>query len=608
MVKKMRNRAATASAVGLFALALVVMARGEDRPSKPSLPKLKPASVPFAVDDVASFDGPTPPPTLSKIEPKPEGKPAPKPLAKKSVEDAAPKDKPTNAPAPTVSKLEPLDLAEPRAMPTDLGEELPSKSRQTANSNPLDDATTALSAAPQAGVRARPTVEVKQTMPEEIRIGEPFPVTMTIVNNGPVVAEQVVLTSNLPAEVEMLSAAPLPARNANTLIWPLGDLEPEQQRQIKLKLSLKAGIDAAALKIASRVRTETSLTTSAAIYQPKLVVELSAPSAAVVNGRSRVEIKVTNAGNTPARRVTLRAPLPVELSHPFGQELENEIGELKPGESRRIPLTVTAVKAGKTNAQFQIAADGVTPVAKDWSLEIRQVQLTLAAKAAKARYLNRPTEFQFAVANKGEVDAGDAKLVANLPRGVSYVHANGSGVYDAGKHQVVWSVGKLKPGEERELVLTGVAAEIGDQACRAVLSANGVEHESTCSTVVQGVAAMQVEVIDTADPLELGGVTIYSVRLVNQGTAKQTNIRVACQCSAEIKPIDTRAPSKHAIHEQNLTFEPIAEMAPKDSLIFKIKAKGAKPGDAKFRVEVSSDQQTTPISKDETTKVYGDEG
>ena len=459
----------------------------------------------------------------------------------------------------------------------------------------------------RVGVSSKPAVEIRQSMPGEVRFGQPIGVDLVVVNNGSVMVDKVIVTQDLPKGVDLLSASPMPARSADTLIWSLGEMEPSQSRSIKLKLGLRMGEAEPELRCNAKVKYETSVSSTAKVYQPRLVVETTSPLNGVVNGKVKMEIKITNTGNTAAKSVMLRAPLPPELSHQFGPDLENDLGRLEPGDSKLVPLTMTGMKAGKATCKIMVSTEGAQPAEKIVPVEILQVHLGLAARSAKTRFLHRPNEYSFTVTNKGAAEASDAKLVAALPKGVSFVHASDSGQYDATKHEVVWSVGNVKPGETREISMTGVATELGDQTCKAMLSANGIQHEAMASTMVQGVAAMQMEVVETVDPLEVGGTTIYSIKVVNQGSAVQTNLELVCLCPPEMQPVDTRAPAKHKIEGQKVVFEKVPTLEPRDEVVFKVKCKALKPGDARFRVEVVSEQQKKPLVKEEATRIFGDD-
>ena len=62
-----------------------------------------------------------------------------------------------------------------------------------------------------------------------------------------------------------------------------------------------------------------------------------------------------------------------------------------------------------------------------------------------------------------------AKLVAQMPRTLSFVRASGNGVCEAGSHTVSWDLPECKRGESVTCVLSGVAQDKpGEVGCLKV--------------------------------------------------------------------------------------------------------------------------------------------
>ena len=83
---------------------------------------------------------------------------------------------------------------------------------------------------------------------------------------------------------------------------------------------------------------------------------------------------------------------------------------------------------------------------------------------------------------------------------------------------------------------------------------------------------------------------------------------VRCTLPPELEYVGAQGPTKPEKLGADLVFAPIAGMEPKAEAIFKVKARAKKAGDARVRVEVSSDQHRRPIVKEEATRIYGDDG
>ena len=109
------------------------------------------------------------------------------------------------------------------------------------------------------------------------------------------------------------------------------------------------------------------------------------------------------------------------------------------------------------------------------------------------------------------------------------------------------------------------------------------------------------------DPIEVQGETTYEIRVINQGSKAATNVRVAALLPPELKPLGADGPVRHVIDGQRVVFEPISQLAPKADTTFSIKAQGLQPGDVRVKVQLMSDDIRTPITKEESTRVYSDQ-
>ena len=113
-------------------------------------------------------------------------------------------------------------------------------------------------------------------------------------------------------------------------------------------------------------------------------------------------------------------------------------------------------------------------------------------------------------------------------------------------------------------------------------------------------------VVDLDDPVELGAETTYEIRVVNQGTAPCTSVKIACDAPVGMELLSAEGPVGHRIQGKRLTFEPLPKLAAKADVIYKVRVRAAKAGDWRFRTWLSSDHMPQPIYEDESTQVYDD--
>ena len=94
---------------------------------------------------------------------------------------------------------------------------------------------------------------------------------------------------------------------------------------------------------------------------------------------------------------------------------------------------------------------------------------------------------------------------------------------------------------------------------------------------------------------------------MNQGSKAANRVQVSAVFPPQIKPISAEGPARFAIEGSRVHFQELPRLAPKADTTFRIKAKGVQPGDARIHVQLISDETTTPVTKEESTRVFGDE-
>ena len=82
--------------------------------------------------------------------------------------------------------------------------------------------------------------------------------------------------------------------------------------------------------------------------KPKLVVETTGTNRVLIGDQIDLTINVSNPGTGVATGVVLEEHIPAGLQHPAGNALEYGVGDLKPGESRKLELQLTAARAGRS--------------------------------------------------------------------------------------------------------------------------------------------------------------------------------------------------------------------------------------------------------------------
>jgi hypothetical protein len=74
-----------------------------------------------------------------------------------------------------------------------------------------------------------------------------------------------------------------------------------------------------------------------------------------------------------------------------------------------------------------------------------------------------------------------------------------------------------------------------------------------------------------------------------------------------MKPLSAEGPVRYKIEGQRVIFEPLRQLAAKAETVFTIKVQATGVGDQRVEVQLTTDEIRDPISKQESTQVYGSE-
>ena len=139
--------------------------------------------------------------------------------------------------------------------------------------------------------------------------------------------------------------------------------------------------------------------------------------------------------------MVLQAILSDGLLHPQGLKLEMAMASLPPGESKIIPLKVTAAKAGLHVCQVTVAAQGSQDATGKAAVNIVEPMLQVT-QTGPAKCLVRGAEpvYEITLANPGTAATDPISLYAVLPEGFEYVQASDSAAYSATNRAIVWKM------------------------------------------------------------------------------------------------------------------------------------------------------------------------
>lgn len=576
----------------------------------PTPPPSAPAPLPVAPPPAAAAFGAAPPSFQTP--------PAPMPPQPPAAFVAAPADMPaTSPPRPAAPPAIPVSAASPfAAAPPVLSDSLAG-----ADPEPGPTAGTSPKAPPVAGVGRpgpmqlegvqTPQVSVEKRGPREVSVGKHARYEIVVRNVGSATAHEVVLRDAVPQGTALVATTPpaSPVTQASgeaddALVWSLGTLPPGGQALVTMEVMPQVEGEIGSVASVS-FRTDASVRSRAT--KPDLRIECTPPEPVLIGRDLQMTITITNPGTGVATGVVLEGFLPDNVSHRSGRELEFDVGQLRPGESRTIDLVLGTRGPGIHAARLTARADGGVDVVEQIPIEVTAPTLELAVDMPLRRFLQRPATCTIAMTNAGTAPARSVELAAQLPPGMKFVKANNAGWHDDRTHRVLWNLEELPAGETGTVQVVVMPVELGPQKIvAAARSADGLADQVAHTCDVEGLAALSFEVIDSEDPIEVDGVTEYVVRVGNQGTKPATGVRLAATLLGDLEPVEAQGPGGHRVDNLTVSFEPLAKLAPAEEAVFRIRAKGRRAGDQRIQVQLTSADHPAPITKEEITRVYAD--
>lgn len=451
-----------------------------------------------------------------------------------------------------------------------------------------------------------PQVALEKRGPREVQVGRVARYETIVRNVGAAVARGVTVHDMVPAGTRLVSTIPPAAPDERGgLVWQLGDLPQGGEARVAMELMpVEEGEVGSVASVAFRADASVrSLAT-----RPDLRIEVQPPKPVLVGSAVEMSIELSNPGTGEATGIVLEGLLPEALAHAAGQELEFDVGRLRPGESRRIDLRLSSKLPGTHPLRLVARADAGIEVEEPLRVTITAPTLELSADMPGRRYLQRPATCILSMANGGTAPARSVELAAQLPEGLKFVRANNAGTFDEQTRRVIWHLEELPAGEVGSVELVLMPVALGPQRVAVAARAlDGLSDQLVESIDVEGLAALAFQVSDSEDPVEVGGFTEYVVRVGNQGTKPASGVRVTVSLLGDLEPIEASGPVRHRMENLSIVFDPLASLAPDEESVYRVRARGRRAGDQRVQVQVTSDDIATPITKEEVTRIYADD-
>ncbi|MGL4422273.1 MAG: hypothetical protein ACRCZF_16505, partial [Gemmataceae bacterium] len=452
---------------------------------------------------------------------------------------------------------------------------------------------------PEASAKAEmPAVALEWSGPKGLIVQQKGEYTLNVSNVSTQAVQKVMVQVRLPKHVVVSETQPAAKIVEGIYAWDLGTIDVKTAKPIRLTLSPTQRGELAGQ---AWVTFTGNAGFTVNVHEPRLETTLAAP-ATVVRGESiLVQTTVANSGDTRLSRVQPRLKAGADS---FAGADYAEF-DLRRGEKQFFSVPTT--NPGKVDLLFSAQASDGTHSQSRATVQVLEPKLVVEIHGPKAGLVGRRAEYSVVVKNVGEVELPNIVAEVQLPVQCRLVESK-SGQAEEPVRSTKLQMGTLKPGAESSVPLKTIAAQTGSATFAVeATSAYKTVAKAETRTMIDGISALRMEVVDAIDPIEKGAETRYDIRITNTGTKSDTNLKLVCELPAGLEYVGCSGPTAGKLaNKSQVIFEPISDLAPKTEAVFTVRVKASGNGDVRFKAALQSASLRGTVSKEESTRIYGE--
>ena len=446
---------------------------------------------------------------------------------------------------------------------------------------------------------------VEKVIPQMAQLGSEFTYETHVTNVTSFTLDNVVLSETRDSNFVLNSSEPKATKtSAESTEWNLGNMAPNATRTIRVSGKAKSENS---INNCVSVSFSSALCSSIPVTSPQLLLVASGPKEIIQCDKLEYTYVVSNPGSGSATGVVVNGTLPAGMTVNGKSSFSRTLKNLLPGKSSQFKVVATPGRTGSFEHLVTATADGnLKASSKSVITMVKKPKLQITMAGPETRLAGRDTTYQITVKNIGDGVARDMLVQTNVPTSTEVKSSSKGSKLSPGK--LTWNLADLAAGQETKLSLKLNTTQIGQLSMKATANAFCADAVSSkVNTVLKGIPAILLEVIDIEDPIEVGANLTYVVSVTNQGTAAATNVNIAISLPANVsfvKATGTTRPVSAVSSTGQLRLTPVASLAPKAQAVWRIEVKGNSEADARFKVSMTSDQLTSPVEESEATTYY----
>ena len=505
-----------------------------------------------------------------------------------------------------------------------------------------------------------PDLGLLMSGPSQASVGADLPYRMTVTNGGAAATRNVVVSYPIPQGYQLVSSLP-PAQAAQGRVqFPPFDLQPGEQQVVEVVVrGSQPGSTqhCADVESGEGFRARNCVTTN--LGQPTLDVRVDlvtpASGPALLGDPVTFLITLTNRGATAVNNVSITDTPGPGLMHPATTpdmpRIKRTLPEpLRPGTSEQIAVEFTTAQEGRLTHVVEVVGDeaqasavgAVDVVARPNGAPAGSIVVEKVGpfkQTADGQYqpvvsvnVGDTVLFRTKIANRGQFalrnvvleDRYDTQLYLEQ---ATIKEGDSPREIDEAINAVIWRFGALLGGEERIYeVLVRVDAPGRELCSQATITADGglTGSDRLCVSTMAGAAPnpgsgqggtgagaqglpLRPTMVLRPATVRSGDQVTISLSVQNPSRFADRNVSLAVQLPQGVQFVRAASPglgSRYDAATSRVIFQPVNELLAGDNRPFEVVVRATVAGQPQFTALVSSANQTTPISVQESLQVF----
>lgn len=326
-------------------------------------------------------------------------------------------------------------------------------------------------AASGEGVVAKPQLAIQTQGVKQIGIGNTTELTILLSNPGTGTAKNVVLTENVPPQLQHEA-------KDSVLTYNVGDLKPNETRTVTLTMTaIRAGKFVNSLTATADPGLNAESRFDMEVIAPQLRMTVQGPTRRFLEREGSYKLAISNPGTASATHVAMRVQLPNGLefvrannSGVYDRQTRTVrwlLEELPANDSGDVELVVVPTQIGQQTLVYQATADkGIADNGqKECLVEGMAALLTQLSDTSDPVLIGEKTTYSINVVNQGTKAAQNVRVSAQIPPGMEFLNAEAPTSYRMGPNNTVVfdPAPQLPPKAEIRFKILVKAVNPGDQ-------------------------------------------------------------------------------------------------------------------------------------------------